>query len=141
MKLHGSSFQPFPPLSFSHTPNIYTISIHTQITHSLSYHHHHHHHHPNFSGLYQDLFHNTQISHLGFTISPFQTTMKVHPVPHKRNITVRYDFASQSTPAGSICRQKKLQRLPHNFSSDLELLFYSDATSWFRKRLNRLDGG
>ncbi|KAJ0480490.1 hypothetical protein HanIR_Chr13g0632291 [Helianthus annuus] len=67
--------------------------------------------------------------------------MKVHPDPHKRNITVWYDFASQSTAAGSICRQKKLRRLPHNFGNDLELLFYSDATSWFTKRLNRLDGG
>ncbi|MFS8021006.1 hypothetical protein Hanom_Chr16g01422411 [Helianthus anomalus] len=61
--------------------------------------------------------------------------MKVHPAPHKRNITVRYDFAAQSTVAGSICRQKKLRRLPHIFGNDL------DPPPWFRKRLNRLEGG
>uniref|UniRef100_A0A251SCS3 Uncharacterized protein n=1 Tax=Helianthus annuus TaxID=4232 RepID=A0A251SCS3_HELAN len=119
---HGTSFQPFPPLSLSHTPNIYIhthhhIYIHTQITHSLS---------SSFRSVSRSVSHHS-ISYLGFTISPFQTTMKVHPAPHKRNITVRYDFAAQSTAAGSICRQKKLRRLPHIFGKVLELPFYSDA--------------
>ncbi|CAL5433003.1 unnamed protein product [Camellia sinensis] len=42
--------------------------------------------------------------------------MKVHPVPRKRNITLRY--------AGL---QKKLRRLPHIFAKVLELPFHSDA--------------
>ncbi|KAK1428307.1 hypothetical protein QVD17_17139 [Tagetes erecta] len=53
--------------------------------------------------------------------------MKVHPSSNKRNITVRYDFNSQSTAGASICRQKKLRRLPHIFGKLLELPFYSDA--------------
>ncbi|KAI3678902.1 hypothetical protein L6452_38206 [Arctium lappa] len=53
--------------------------------------------------------------------------MKVHPVPNRRNITVRYDFGSQSNPAAVSCRQKKLRRLPHIFAKVLELPFYSDA--------------
>lgn len=53
--------------------------------------------------------------------------MKVHPAPNRRNITVRYDFGSQSTAAGVLCRQKKLRRLPHIFAKVLELPFYSDA--------------
>ncbi|KAD6120021.1 hypothetical protein R6Q59_026142 [Mikania micrantha] len=53
--------------------------------------------------------------------------MKVHPAPTHRNITVRYDFSSQSTAAGPNCRQKKLRRLPHIFAKVLELPFYSDA--------------
>lgn len=53
--------------------------------------------------------------------------MKVHPAPNRRNITVRYDFGSQSNDATAICRQKKLRRLPHIFAKVLELPFYSDA--------------
>ncbi|XP_024974265.1 uncharacterized protein LOC112512501 [Cynara cardunculus var. scolymus] len=53
--------------------------------------------------------------------------MKVHPAPNKRNITVRYDFGSQSNAAATICRQKKLRRLPHIFAKVLELPFYADA--------------
>lgn len=52
--------------------------------------------------------------------------MKVHPVPKKRNITLRYDIASTQSPslAG---RQKKLRRLPHIFAKVLELPFHSNA--------------
>ncbi|KAI3829689.1 hypothetical protein L1987_03817 [Smallanthus sonchifolius] len=53
--------------------------------------------------------------------------MKVHPASNRRNITVRYDFGSQSNAAVAICRQKKLRRLPHIFGKVLELPFYSDA--------------
>ncbi|KVI06415.1 hypothetical protein Ccrd_015226 [Cynara cardunculus var. scolymus] len=53
--------------------------------------------------------------------------MKVHPAPNKRNITVRYDFGSQSNAAATICHQKKLRRLPHIFAKVLELPFYADA--------------
>ncbi|XP_071741312.1 uncharacterized protein [Rutidosis leptorrhynchoides] len=53
--------------------------------------------------------------------------MKVHPTSNKRNITVRYDFHSESTTAGVTIRQKKLRRLPHIFAKVLELPFYSDA--------------
>ncbi|XP_019162184.1 PREDICTED: uncharacterized protein LOC109158737 [Ipomoea nil] len=55
--------------------------------------------------------------------------MKVHPVPKKRNITVRYDIASALSQAGAAvaCRQKKLRRLPHIFAKVLELPFRSDA--------------
>ncbi|CAI9263405.1 unnamed protein product [Lactuca saligna] len=53
--------------------------------------------------------------------------MKVHPAPNRRNITVRYDFGSQSGDTAAICRQKKLRRLPHIFAKVLELPFYSDA--------------
>lgn len=52
--------------------------------------------------------------------------MKVHPVPRKRNITLRYDVASLLAQANS-CRQKKLRRLPHIFAKVLELPFHSDA--------------
>lgn len=52
--------------------------------------------------------------------------MKVHPVPGKRNITLRYDIASVLSQANS-CRQKKLRRLPHIFAKVLELPFHSDA--------------
>ncbi|KAL8548290.1 hypothetical protein ACS0TY_007567 [Phlomoides rotata] len=52
--------------------------------------------------------------------------MKVHPVPRKRNITLRYDVASMLAQANS-CRQKKLRRLPHIFAKVLELPFHSDA--------------
>ncbi|KAL2556756.1 hypothetical protein Fot_01495 [Forsythia ovata] len=52
--------------------------------------------------------------------------MKVHPVPRKRNIALRYDIASVLAQANS-CRQKKLRRLPHIFAKVLELPFHSDA--------------
>ncbi|XAR61191.1 hypothetical protein NMG60_11034824 [Bertholletia excelsa] len=54
--------------------------------------------------------------------------MKVHPVPKKRNITLRYDIASTLAEANALtCRQKKLRRLPHIFAKVLELPFCSDA--------------
>lgn len=52
--------------------------------------------------------------------------MKVHPVPRKRNITLRYP-SSISQTGGLTCRQKKLRRLPHIFAKVLELPFHSDA--------------
>ncbi|MFS7978162.1 hypothetical protein Hanom_Chr10g00912351 [Helianthus anomalus] len=48
----------------------------------------------------------TPYSQLGFRISSIQTTIKVYTAPHKRNITVQYNFAGQSTAGGSICCQK-----------------------------------
>ncbi|MCE0481979.1 hypothetical protein HAX54_040257 [Datura stramonium] len=54
--------------------------------------------------------------------------MKVHPVPRKRNITLRYDIASALSQANALVgRQKKLRRLPHIFAKVLELPFNSDA--------------
>ncbi|XP_010679063.2 uncharacterized protein LOC104894510 [Beta vulgaris subsp. vulgaris] len=55
--------------------------------------------------------------------------MKVHPIPKKRNITLRYDIASSSPNSLTTpCRgQKKLRRLPHIFAKVLELPFCSDA--------------
>nr|XP_009767679.1 PREDICTED: uncharacterized protein LOC104218788 [Nicotiana sylvestris] len=55
--------------------------------------------------------------------------MKVHPVPRKRNITLRYDIVSALSQANAIAsgRQKKLRRLPHIFAKVLELPFHSDA--------------
>ncbi|KAF3661097.1 hypothetical protein P3S67_001048 [Capsicum chacoense] len=54
--------------------------------------------------------------------------MKVHPVPRKRNITLRYDIASSLSQANTFAgRQKKLRRLPHIFAKVLELPFNSDA--------------
>ncbi|CAH9051550.1 unnamed protein product [Cuscuta epithymum] len=54
--------------------------------------------------------------------------MKVHPMPKKRNITVRYDIASALSQAETVgFRQKKLRRLPHIFAKVLELPFHSDA--------------
>ncbi|XP_074317876.1 uncharacterized protein LOC141653908 [Silene latifolia] len=46
--------------------------------------------------------------------------MKVHPIPKKRNLTLRYDTASSPL-------SKKLRRLPHIFAKVLELPFHSDA--------------
>ncbi|GMH27955.1 hypothetical protein Nepgr_029798 [Nepenthes gracilis] len=55
-------------------------------------------------------------------------TMKVHPAPKQRNITVRYEAASPLNEAnGLLCGQKKLRRLPHIFAKVLELPFFSDA--------------
>lgn len=54
--------------------------------------------------------------------------MKVHPVPKKRNITLRYDTASTLSESASLSlRQKKLRRLPHIFAKVLELPFHSNA--------------
>ncbi|KAL3626083.1 hypothetical protein CASFOL_029632 [Castilleja foliolosa] len=53
--------------------------------------------------------------------------MKVHPVPRKRNIALRYDVASSLLPQSNTCRQKKLRRLPHVFEKVLELPFHSNA--------------
>ncbi|KAL7226611.1 hypothetical protein ACSBR1_021666 [Camellia fascicularis] len=54
--------------------------------------------------------------------------MKVHPVPRKRNITLRYDIVSSLSEANALAGlQKKLRRLPHIFAKVLELPFHSDA--------------
>ncbi|XP_057963946.1 uncharacterized protein LOC131155055 [Malania oleifera] len=54
--------------------------------------------------------------------------MKVHPVPKKRNIALRYDVGSGLSDANRlVCRQKKLRRLPHIFARVLELPFHADA--------------
>ncbi|KAK4755797.1 hypothetical protein SAY87_009554 [Trapa incisa] len=55
--------------------------------------------------------------------------MKVHPVPtKKRNITVHYDVNSARDASSIVSHHcKKLRRLPHIFSSVLELPFRSDA--------------
>lgn len=52
--------------------------------------------------------------------------MKIHPVPRKHNIALRYDVASVLALANSF-RQKKLRRLPHIFEKVLELPFHPDA--------------
>ncbi|XP_028773525.1 uncharacterized protein LOC114730594 [Neltuma alba] len=58
-------------------------------------------------------------------------TMKVHPVPRKRNITVQYDMNARNplSEAQELLglSNKKLRRLPHVFSRVLELPFRSDA--------------
>ncbi|XAR58557.1 hypothetical protein NMG60_11013998 [Bertholletia excelsa] len=54
--------------------------------------------------------------------------MKVHPSPKKRNMTLRYDNASNLSESNALPgRQKKLRRLPHIFAKVLELPFHSDA--------------
>ncbi|GFP81987.1 hypothetical protein PHJA_000342000 [Phtheirospermum japonicum] len=53
--------------------------------------------------------------------------MKVHPLPRKRNIALRYDVASSVLAQSNTCRQKKLRRLPHVFEKVLELPFHSNA--------------
>lgn len=63
-----------------------------------------------------------------FSFVSFSETMKVHPAPKKRNITIRYNIASTFSQANALaCRQKKLRRLPHIFAKVLELPFHSDA--------------
>lgn len=52
--------------------------------------------------------------------------MKVHPVPRKHNIALRYEVASVLALANS-CQQKKLRRLPHIYEKVLELPFHPDA--------------
>ncbi|CAN0856840.1 hypothetical protein LINGRAHAP2_LOCUS6594 [Linum grandiflorum] len=54
------------------------------------------------------------------------TTMKVHPMPKRRNnVTIRYyDGGDLSSSGGG---NKKLRRLPHIFNRVLELPFRSDA--------------
>uniref|UniRef100_A0A5B6ZGK0 SHSP domain-containing protein n=1 Tax=Davidia involucrata TaxID=16924 RepID=A0A5B6ZGK0_DAVIN len=68
----------------------------------------------------------------GFVSIQRVKTMKVHPVPMKRNITTRYDIDSLTSGTTSDTlmdgsAQKKLRRLPHVFSKVLELPFTSDA--------------
>ncbi|WOG94859.1 hypothetical protein DCAR_0314156 [Daucus carota subsp. sativus] len=46
--------------------------------------------------------------------------MKIHPLPKKRNISLRYSIPSNLST-------KKLRRLPHIFEKVLELPFHSDA--------------
>ncbi|KAK4800602.1 hypothetical protein SAY86_021089 [Trapa natans] len=56
--------------------------------------------------------------------------MKVHPVPiKKRNVAIQFGVSFAPRDATSIgpSRSKKLRRLPHIFSSVLELPFRSDA--------------
>lgn len=60
-------------------------------------------------------------------------TMKVHPMPKKRNITIQYEMRNNRRNPVSDSRpfigltHKKLRRLPHVFSRVLELPFRSDA--------------
>ncbi|KAB2625424.1 hypothetical protein D8674_017084 [Pyrus ussuriensis x Pyrus communis] len=56
-------------------------------------------------------------------------TMKVHPMPRKRNITVQYSSRNSLSEAQALLgpNHKKLRRLPHVFSRVLELPFRSDA--------------
>lgn len=58
-------------------------------------------------------------------------TMKVHPMPKKRNIAIQYDMNSRNpiSEAQALLgfNHKKLRRLPHVFSRVLELPFRSDA--------------
>lgn len=63
-----------------------------------------------------------------FEINTTNTAMKVHPLPRKRNITVRNNPNSRnSLEDQSLLNHKKLRRLPHIFSRVLELPFRSDA--------------
>lgn len=64
------------------------------------------------------------------------STMKVHPMPKKRNITIQYEMVNNnnnrrnpvSESRGFVgLTHKKLRRLPHVFSRVLELPFRSDA--------------
>ncbi|KAJ7980026.1 Heat shock 22 kDa protein [Quillaja saponaria] len=65
------------------------------------------------------------------TIQSNSQTMKVHPIPKKRNITIQYDMNSRNplSEAQALLglTHKKLRRLPHVFSRVLELPFRSDA--------------
>lgn len=58
-------------------------------------------------------------------------TMKVHPMPKKRNIAIQYDMNLRNpiSEAQALLgfNHKKLRRLPHVFSRVLELPFRSDA--------------
>lgn len=57
-----------------------------------------------------------------------QATMKVHPLPKKRNnITIQYYINNTTGHQGDPSSHKKLRRLPHIFSRVLELPFRSDA--------------
>lgn len=68
------------------------------------------------------------ISSLFISITQAET-MKVHPLPKKRNITFGYDIESTLSEAHRLMSnsQKKLRRLPHIFSKVLELPFGSNA--------------
>lgn len=52
--------------------------------------------------------------------------MKIHPLPGKQNVALRYDIVSVLAQA-NVYRQTKLRRLPHIFAKVLELPFHSDA--------------
>ncbi|XP_004496716.1 uncharacterized protein [Cicer arietinum] len=58
-------------------------------------------------------------------------SMKVHPVPRKRNITIQFGTNGGNTASEAQAllgiSGKKLRRLPHVFSRVLELPFRSDA--------------
>lgn len=58
-------------------------------------------------------------------------TMKVHPMPRKRNITIQYGTHARNPVSEAQAllglTNKKLRRLPHVFSRVLELPFRSDA--------------
>ncbi|XP_057426892.1 uncharacterized protein LOC130720280 [Lotus japonicus] len=75
----------------------------------------------------------TLIILLIFAVQSIQTnTMKVHPVPRKRNITIQFGedgshHVSSEAQALLGISGKKLRRLPHVFSRVLELPFRSDA--------------
>uniref|UniRef100_A0A6N2NAT2 SHSP domain-containing protein n=1 Tax=Salix viminalis TaxID=40686 RepID=A0A6N2NAT2_SALVM len=63
-------------------------------------------------------------------ITNSQETMKVHPLPKKRNnVTIQfYDHRGDPLVSSSVgSHHKKLRRLPHIFSRVLELPFRSDA--------------
>ncbi|KAK1263495.1 hypothetical protein QJS04_geneDACA009499 [Acorus gramineus] len=54
--------------------------------------------------------------------------MKVHPVPRKRNITVRFETVVSGTRLSPpSAAAKKLRRLPHVFARVLQLPFRADA--------------
>ncbi|RWV99197.1 hypothetical protein GW17_00037909 [Ensete ventricosum] len=53
--------------------------------------------------------------------------MRVHPVPKKRNITLRCGVNPAAAATAEHGRQKKLRRLPHIFSKVLELPLAADA--------------
>ncbi|XP_012487171.1 uncharacterized protein LOC105800526 [Gossypium raimondii] len=63
---------------------------------------------------------------------PSKSTMRIHPLPKKRNITIQYEMNPRTTRSQAETlltggSNKKLRRLPHIFSRVLELPFRSDA--------------
>ncbi|XP_042425353.1 uncharacterized protein LOC122012773 [Zingiber officinale] len=57
--------------------------------------------------------------------------MRIHPIPSRRGISLRYDISAALSPAEAVAaaalRQAKLRRLPHVFSKVLELPLAADA--------------
>ncbi|WOK95626.1 hypothetical protein Cni_G04333 [Canna indica] len=57
--------------------------------------------------------------------------MRVHPIPMRRGIALRYDVSAALSPAEAVAtaalRRSKLRRLPHVFSKVLELPLAADA--------------